>query len=113
MVLIPFPVNTLYKLLFLTCQALSSSPSLLQDVGSNEFDLKMTKRKFAAKKSAISDLPWHHWLTIEDAKKIPCTLTHSHDIGTHFLLRENQVPLEIDSIDPKRWSLQFYFLLSH
>lgn len=108
MVLIPFPVNTLYKLLFLTCQALSSSPSLLQDVGSNEFDLKMTKRKFAAKKSAISDLPWHHWLTIEDAKKIPCTLTHSHDI-----LRENQVPLEIDSIDLKRWSLGFYFLLSH
>lgn len=96
MVLLPFPVNTLYKLLFLTCQALSSSPSLLQDVGSHEFDLEMTKGKFAARKSAISDLPWHHWLT-EDAKKIPRTLTHSHDIGTYFLLRENQVPLEMDS----------------
>lgn len=96
MVLIPFPVNTLYKLLFLTCQSLSSSPSLLQDVGSDEFDLKMTKGKFAARKSAISNLPWRHRLT-EGAKKIPRTLTHSHDIGTHFLLRENQVPLEMDS----------------
>lgn len=69
MVLIPFPVNTLYKL---TCQALSS-PSFLQDVGSDEFDFKMTKGKFAAKKSAISDLPWHHWLTIEDP-------THTHSL---------------------------------
>lgn len=97
MVPIPFPVNTLYKLLFLTCQALSSSsPSLLQDVGSDEFDLKMTKGKFAARESAISDLPWHHWLT-EDAKKTPRTLTHSHGRRTHFLLRGNQVPLEMGS----------------
>lgn len=45
---IPFSSQYPYKVIFLTCQALSSSYSLLQDVGSGKFGLKMTKAKSAA-----------------------------------------------------------------
>lgn len=71
----PFSVDALYNLLFLTCQALS--PRLLQDVGSDEFGLKVPS-KSAARKSAIPDLLQHHLLVTKDAmRQDPHSLTHS------------------------------------